>query len=117
MAAIFKNGNTALITGGASGIGLALAKKCHGHGMRVAIVDRNTENLARAAKDLPGAKTFDVDVGDIKAWQRLKGDIEGSFGTSIFISLGDGDVVLFVCVDEHHGAQLEVEGELVTESR
>lgn len=32
---VFRKGNTALITGGASGIGLALAKRCHKAGMKV----------------------------------------------------------------------------------
>ena len=34
---IFKSGTNALITGGASGVGLALAKKCAGYGMTVII--------------------------------------------------------------------------------
>ena len=37
---VFKNGKLALITGGASGIGLALATKCAGYGMAVIIVGR-----------------------------------------------------------------------------
>ena len=46
MADIFKEGNTAVITGGASGIGLALAKKCAGYGMRVVVADRDAAALA-----------------------------------------------------------------------
>ena len=49
--------------------------------MRVAIVDRNKENLSRAAKELPGTQTYDMDVGDVAAWKRLQGDVEGAFGT------------------------------------
>jgi NAD(P)-dependent dehydrogenase (short-subunit alcohol dehydrogenase family) len=39
MASIFKAGHTAVITGGASGIGLSLAKKCFNNGMKVLVAD------------------------------------------------------------------------------
>ncbi|KAI5862252.1 NAD(P)-binding protein [Durotheca rogersii] len=40
MASVFQPGNTAVITGGASGIGRALARRCAArHGMRVLVVD------------------------------------------------------------------------------
>ena len=48
MAAIFQPAKTAVITGGASGIGLALARKCAGHGMRVLVADRDAAALAAA---------------------------------------------------------------------
>lgn len=37
---VFKANNIAVITGGASGIGLALATKCAGYGMSVIIVGK-----------------------------------------------------------------------------
>merc|ERR1712000_241511 len=48
---VFASGNTAVITGGASGIGLALATKCAGYGMNVVIADNNSENL-KGAKEM-----------------------------------------------------------------
>ncbi|WP_279582875.1 SDR family NAD(P)-dependent oxidoreductase [Fodinicola feengrottensis] len=45
-------GKTALITGGNSGIGLATARLFVAEGARVAIVGRNAETLALAAKEL-----------------------------------------------------------------
>jgi len=45
-------GRTAVITGGASGIGLAAAKKLAGHGMNVVIADFNEETLAAALGEL-----------------------------------------------------------------
>lgn len=47
--------NVALITGGASGLGLAAARKFLGLGMRVAIADLPGERLDRAAAELGGA--------------------------------------------------------------
>jgi NAD(P)-dependent dehydrogenase (short-subunit alcohol dehydrogenase family) len=42
-AAVFAPGSTALITGGASGVGLAIAKLCRSKGMKLLLVDRNAE--------------------------------------------------------------------------
>src|SRR4029450_10051399 len=42
----------AVITGGASGIGLAIAKSLHGEGARVAMIDSNPATLFPAAKSV-----------------------------------------------------------------
>ncbi|GJC82427.1 putative oxidoreductase YkvO [Colletotrichum liriopes] len=81
MKPIFASGNTAVITGGAGGVGLAIAQKCIGHGMKVLIVDRDTELLEAAKKDLgEAASTFELDVGQVEGWEKLKAEITGSFG-------------------------------------
>lgn len=55
----FLEGQTALVTGGNRGIGLAVAKALAEHGARVAVTGRNAETLAAAAEELntltPGA--------------------------------------------------------------
>jgi NAD(P)-dependent dehydrogenase (short-subunit alcohol dehydrogenase family) len=56
----------ALITGGASGIGLATARLFLREGARVALLDRNAEALARIAAEL-GVPGIPVDVADPEA--------------------------------------------------
>lgn len=78
---VFKAGNTALITGAASGIGLAVAKLCRSHGMKLALVDNNTQNLSQATgllKDGSEIETYAMDVGDIDEWKDLKTKVDAS---------------------------------------
>lgn len=53
---------TVLITGGASGIGLAIAAKFHHAGNQVILVGRTESALAAACKALPGAQSCVADV-------------------------------------------------------
>jgi NAD(P)-dependent dehydrogenase (short-subunit alcohol dehydrogenase family) len=70
-----------LITAGAGGIGMALARAFHATGARVYICDIDDAALARAAAELPGLMTRHCDVGDraavgalvVDALQRLGG--------------------------------------------
>ena len=76
----FKAQNTAVITGGASGIGLATAKRFVNLGMNVIIGDSNLELLTQTHKDLSeighktGAKVIAVptDVSSLSAMQSLR---------------------------------------------
>lgn len=81
VASVFQVGKTALITGGASGIGLALVKKCCGYGMKVAVVDSNKEYL-ELAKDKFGERIrlFNMDVSQIDEWANLRAVVEKDFG-------------------------------------
>ncbi|GME65256.1 Short-chain dehydrogenase/reductase SDR [Neofusicoccum parvum] len=78
---VFATNNTALITGGASGIGLAVAQLCRKHGMRVAIADWNTDTLAKAKETLGGdVSTYQTDVSQPAAWDELRASISTAFG-------------------------------------
>ena len=55
---------TAVVTGAARGIGLATTKLFLAEGRRVAMIDNDTEELARAADGLTGAIALPCDVSD-----------------------------------------------------
>ena len=57
-------GRTAMITGGASGIGAELARQLTGRGMRVGLIDIDGEGLERVATGIRGAETAVADVRD-----------------------------------------------------
>lgn len=89
---VFREGSTALITGGASGIGFAVAQLCLKHGMRVAVVDRNEEALTLAKKELnsPDVEVYGVDVSKEEDWKDLKEKVEQRFGGVEFLMLNAG---------------------------
>ncbi|KAK6358783.1 hypothetical protein TWF730_008102 [Orbilia blumenaviensis] len=77
---IFKAGNVALISGGASGIGRAIADLCLAKGMNVAIIDSNieaTKAFVSSSKEKYPSATIDgyqEDVSNPPAWSLLKKD-------------------------------------------
>ena len=79
------DGKTALVTGAARGIGLAIAERLLGEGARVALVDRDPEveavakRLGSAARALVADVTLTADVERAKAEGRLAVgfDVEG----------------------------------------
>jgi NAD(P)-dependent dehydrogenase (short-subunit alcohol dehydrogenase family) len=67
-----KAGNAAVITGGASGIGLAAARHYLSAGMRVLIADSNEEALTRAAESLTSHGELYADVCDVSDFEQVK---------------------------------------------
>ncbi len=75
-------GRAAVITGGASGIGLAAAKRFAALGMKICLADLSQEALDRAAEQLSGASVVTVST-DVSRWedvQRLKDRAYAAFG-------------------------------------
>ena len=72
---------SALVTGGTSGLGAAMAAALAGAGLRVAVTGRSGERAAEVARRLPGALGVELDVRDEgsaaraigAAWSRLDG--------------------------------------------
>jgi len=77
-------GKTALVTGGASGIGFALARALISEGMRVVIADVDQAALAAAEQALAGANTevmaIQLDVTDRARFAAVADAVEARFG-------------------------------------
>jgi NAD(P)-dependent dehydrogenase (short-subunit alcohol dehydrogenase family) len=69
-------GNLAVVTGGASGIGLSAARAFAKRGMRIAIVDRAGDALEAAAAAIDGATAYGVDVADAAEMRNLASQID-----------------------------------------
>lgn len=91
--AVFASGKNALITGAASGVGLAVAKLCASHGMNLHLVDNNSSALndAKSAISAKGkVQAHPMDVASMSDWTSLKSTIEGA-GTKLdFLHLNAG---------------------------
>ncbi len=72
-------GNTILVTGGTSGIGLELARELEKLGNVVIVTGRNAEKLAKVQKENPGLKTFRSDVSEVKEIEALHAALSRDF--------------------------------------
>lgn len=74
-------GKTALITGGTTGIGLAIAKLFQQEGAKVAISGRTSSTLAEAQNTLgPKALVIQSDISKVKEIEKLMGEVREKFG-------------------------------------
>jgi 3-oxoacyl-[acyl-carrier protein] reductase len=73
-------GKVALVTGGSSGIGLAIAQKLAEEGCSVAIAGRDKPKLDKAAATIKGAKGFSADVRDASQVAKLVDEVVKAFG-------------------------------------
>jgi NAD(P)-dependent dehydrogenase (short-subunit alcohol dehydrogenase family) len=69
------SGLRAVVTGAASGLGLAMAEVMAEGGARVTLADLDAEGLERAASQLPGSRTFALDIADPDAVRALFEDV------------------------------------------
>lgn len=92
---VFRAGATALITGSASGVGLAVAKLCASHSMNVILVDNNTSKLDEAKSTISASSkgtvdTHSMDVASMSDWSSLKSSVEKSGKKLDFLHLNAG---------------------------
>ncbi|RMZ68669.1 short chain dehydrogenase reductase [Pyrenophora seminiperda CCB06] len=75
---VFRPSAHALITGGASGIGFAVAQLCLTHSMRVTLVDFDPTSLAHAEATLRGKRSvtcIQADVSSPASWADIKAQV------------------------------------------
>lgn len=78
---ILMDGAVALVTGGARGIGLAIAHRLAGMGARVMIADLDGAAADEAAREVgSGARGFVLDVTEFDEYLRVVTEIEDSIG-------------------------------------
>ncbi len=83
------DGKVALVTGGGSGIGLAVGRLLAEHGASIGVVDRNGAAAGSVADELGGlAVEADVSVPD--EWPRIVEAVVGRFGGIDFAHLNAG---------------------------
>lgn len=74
-------GQVAIVTGSASGIGLAIASRLHSEGAKLALLDMNEEALAEARRKVGAdALSFVADLTDEAAVGRTVDQVASSFG-------------------------------------
>lgn len=94
---------TALITGGASGIGLATAQRFIEEGARVLVTGSDPKKLGEAASSLgPQAIAYRSDAGDVASQARLAAEVAQVFGKLdvLFINAGVADFRPLAAWDE-----------------
>ena len=107
MAESFTAGGIAVITGGASGIGRAAARRAAQAGMRIVLIDVNTAKLAATADELSAVAGADhvraevLDVADASAMNALAQSVQSQWGSptllmnnaAFFVAGGAGGIL------------------------
>lgn len=90
------HGQVAVITGGASGIGLATARRFHNAGAQVVLVDLDSASVSEAARELDGVAVV-ADVGRLDEWSTVLGAVDAMGGVDIVhlnagMAIGQDDI-------------------------
>jgi len=100
-------GKTAVVTGGNSGIGLAIAKSFKEEGARVAIFGRNPDSLASAVQELgDGSISVQGDVSQSEDLDRLYSEVDAKFG-KVDVLVANAGIGEFVPLDAADDAEAD----------
>lgn len=105
-------GKTAFVTGGASGLGLGIAKACAQEGMNVVIADLRQSVLDDAVaifnqNNWP-VLGIQLNVSDLKAYEKAVADAEAKFGTIHLLINNAGITCQFGPLDEVTNKDIEL---------
>jgi NAD(P)-dependent dehydrogenase (short-subunit alcohol dehydrogenase family) len=96
-------GQTVVVIGGTSGIGLETARRARAEGADVVITGRNPDRLARAAQEVGAQRTAAFDATDAAAMKRFFQDLPAPID-HVMVTAGFVDTPLSACL---LGDQLE----------
>ncbi|KAM0716712.1 hypothetical protein Q7P37_008157 [Cladosporium fusiforme] len=91
--AVFSPGKNALITGAASGVGLAVAKLCASHGMNLHLIDNNSSLLNEVKSQISTNASLEVHPMDValhEDWAVLQSHLQASHTKLDFLHLNAG---------------------------
>ena len=92
-------GKVALVSGGASGIGLASARRLAEEGAEVVLADLNREGAERAAAEIQGAAAELLDVTSDADWQRVADAVAARHGR-VDILVNSAGIVAFGSIED-----------------
>lgn len=81
MEGVTLEGRTALVTGGAGGLGSQICRDLASIGARVLVADLNVEGAEKVASELDGAAAYGVDLSDPASIDTLIADVKDAIGT------------------------------------
>ncbi|MGH8103256.1 MAG: SDR family NAD(P)-dependent oxidoreductase, partial [bacterium] len=97
-------GKLGIVTGAARGIGLAIAQVLAANGMRVAMLDNRGQELEEAARRIPEASGFVVDVTDRASVESTFAAIEQRLGP-VYALVNNAGIISWKTFEE--GTEIE----------
>lgn len=103
-----------LITGAASGLGAADARRLAEEGARVVLTDVNEEMGREVASSIPGALFLQHDVRDEARWQAVIAETLAHFGR-LDVLVNNAGLVKFADIEQIDLAEFRLQNEVMTE--